>query len=94
LSKKTSSFYYNIIAIKWGESTHFPGQTGNQGETTRIRTKRVPSHIYTPGMKCYFWGSAKFSVLARISKGQGATSEKDTFMHKRWLKKGTLMCKD
>jgi hypothetical protein len=31
------------------------------------------------------------SVLARISKGQGATSEKGTFMHKRWLKKGTLM---
>ena len=28
--------YYNIIAIKWGESTHFPGQTGNRGETTRI----------------------------------------------------------
>ena len=34
------------------------------------------------------------SVLARISKGQGATSEKDTFMRKRWLKKGTLMRKD
>ena len=34
------------------------------------------------------------SVLARISKGQGATSEKGTFMRKRWLKKGTLMCKD
>jgi hypothetical protein len=34
--------YYNIITIKWGESTHFPGRndpgrTGNQGETTRIR---------------------------------------------------------
>ena len=26
--------YYNIIAIKWGESTHFPGRTGNRGETT------------------------------------------------------------
>ena len=35
-----------------------------------------------------------FSVLARISKGQGATSEKGTFMRKRWLKKGTLMHKD
>jgi len=34
------------------------------------------------------------SVLARISKGQGATSEKGTFMRKRWLKKGTLMHKD
>ena len=34
------------------------------------------------------------SVLARISKEQGATSEKDTFIHKRWLKKGTLMHKD
>ena len=31
------------------------------------------------------------SVPARISKGQGATSEKGTFMRKRWLKKGTLM---
>ena len=31
-----------------------------------------------------------FSVLARISKGQGATSEKGTFKRKRWLKKGTL----
>ena len=31
-----------------------------------------------------------YSVLARISKGQGATSEKGTFMRKRWLKKGTL----
>ena len=30
------------------------------------------------------------SVLARISKGQGATSEKGTFMCKRWLKRGTL----
>jgi hypothetical protein len=30
------------------------------------------------------------SVLARISKGQGATSEKGTFMRKRWLKKSTL----
>jgi hypothetical protein len=30
------------------------------------------------------------SVLARISKGQGATSEKGTFKRKRWLKKGTL----
>ena len=39
--------YYNIIAIKWGESTHFPGRndpgridpgrTGNRGETTRIQ---------------------------------------------------------
>ena len=34
--------YYNIIAIKWGESTHFPGrndpgQTGNRGETTQIQ---------------------------------------------------------
>ena len=33
--------YYNIIAIKWGESTHFPGRNdpgriGNRGETTRI----------------------------------------------------------
>ena len=33
--------YYNIITIKWGESTHFPGrndpgQTGNGGEMTRI----------------------------------------------------------
>jgi hypothetical protein len=33
--------YYNIIAIKWGESTHFPGwndpgRTGHRGETTRI----------------------------------------------------------
>jgi hypothetical protein len=32
--------YYYKIAIKWGESTHFPGQidqrqTGNRGETTR-----------------------------------------------------------
>jgi len=35
-----------------------------------------------------------YSVLSRISKGQGATSEKGTFMRKRWLKKGTLMCKD
>ena len=35
-----------------------------------------------------------FSVLARISKGQVATSEKGTFMRKRWLKKGTLMRKD
>ena len=26
-----------------------------------------------------------FSVLARISKGQDATSEKGTFMRKRWL---------
>jgi hypothetical protein len=34
------------------------------------------------------------SVLARISKGQGATSEKGTFMRKRWLKKGTFMHKD
>jgi hypothetical protein len=34
------------------------------------------------------------SVLARISKGQGATSEKGTFMRKPWLKKGTLMRKD
>ena len=34
------------------------------------------------------------SVLARISKGQGATSEKGTFIRKRWLKKGTLMRKD
>ena len=31
-----------------------------------------------------------YSVLARISKGQGATSEKGTFKRKRWLKKGTL----
>jgi hypothetical protein len=31
-----------------------------------------------------------YSVLARISKGQGATSEKGTFKSKRWLKKGTL----
>ena len=30
------------------------------------------------------------SVLARISKGQGATSEKGTFKRKLWLKKGTL----
>ena len=30
------------------------------------------------------------SVLARISKGQGATSEKGTFMRKRWLKKGRV----
>ena len=29
--------YYNIIAIKRGELTHFPGRTGNRGETTRIR---------------------------------------------------------
>ena len=29
--------YYNIIAIKWGESTHFPGRTGNRGETTQIQ---------------------------------------------------------
>ena len=36
----------------------------------------------------------KKSVLARISKGQGATSENGTFMHKSWLKKGTLMRKD
>ena len=36
----------------------------------------------------------KNSVLARISKGQGATSENGTFMHKNWLKKGTLMRKD
>ena len=35
-----------------------------------------------------------YSVLARISKGQGATSEKGTSMCKRWLKKGTLMHKD
>ena len=35
-----------------------------------------------------------YSVLARISKGQGATSEMGTFMRKRWLKKGILMCKD
>ena len=34
------------------------------------------------------------SVLARISKGQGATSENGTFMRKRWLKKGILMHKD
>ena len=32
-----------------------------------------------------------FSVLARISKGQGATSEKGTFKCKRWLKKGTSL---
>ena len=31
--------YYNIIAIKWGESTHFPGRTDNRGETTRIHTQ-------------------------------------------------------
>jgi hypothetical protein len=29
-----------------------------------------------------------------ISKGQGAISEKGTFMHKHCLKKGTLMHKD
>jgi hypothetical protein len=39
-------------------------------------------------------GKQHISVLARISKGQGATSEKGTFMRKHWLKKGTLMCKD
>jgi hypothetical protein len=37
--------YHNLIAIKWGESTHFPGRndpgriepgrTGNRGETTK-----------------------------------------------------------
>ena len=27
--------YYNIIAIKWGESTHFTGRTGNRCKTTR-----------------------------------------------------------
>jgi hypothetical protein len=32
-------------------------------------------------------------VLARISKGQGATSEKGTFMHKRWLKRALLFSK-
>ena len=25
------------MVIKWGESTHFPGRTGNRGETTRYR---------------------------------------------------------
>jgi hypothetical protein len=25
------------MAIKWGESTHFPGRTGNRGETTQYR---------------------------------------------------------
>jgi hypothetical protein len=34
LSKKTS--YNNIIAIKWGEWTHFQGRTGNRGEPTQI----------------------------------------------------------
>ena len=33
----------------------------------------------------------RISVLARISKGQGATSEKGTFKRKRWLKKGTSL---
>jgi hypothetical protein len=42
--------YYNIIAFKWGESTHFPGRndpgwidpgrTGNRGETTRIHKQK------------------------------------------------------
>jgi hypothetical protein len=38
----------------------------------------------------YFCLYMHSSVLARISKGQGAISEKGTFMRKRWLKKGTL----
>jgi hypothetical protein len=37
LSKKTSSII--IIAIKWGESTQFPGRTGNRGETTDRKRK-------------------------------------------------------
>jgi hypothetical protein len=36
LTKKDFIYYY-IIAIKWGESTHFPGRTGNRGETTRYQ---------------------------------------------------------
>jgi hypothetical protein len=29
--------------IKWGESTHFPGRTGNWGETTRYQYNQRPS---------------------------------------------------
>jgi hypothetical protein len=44
--KKWDFIYYNIIAIKWGESTHFPGRTGNRGETTRIPFTRLHKCIF------------------------------------------------
>ena len=51
--------YYNIIAIKWGESTHFPGRTGNRGETTRIHYPRMfvtvnaeILSVFTPAYLC------------------------------------------
>jgi hypothetical protein len=42
--------FYNIIAIKCGESTHFPGRndpgrTGNRGETTRIRWLAAVAYV-------------------------------------------------
>jgi hypothetical protein len=51
--------YYNIIAIKWGESTHFPGRIGNRGETTRIHYPRMfvtvnaeILSVFTPAYLC------------------------------------------
>ena len=52
--------HYYIIAIKWGESTHFPGQnepgrTGNRAETTRYQIQEPratgPTLISTPELK-------------------------------------------
>jgi hypothetical protein len=57
-------------------------ETGGPGENQQPVTSHWQTLLYN------------VSVLARISKGQGATFEKGTFMRKRWLKKGTLMCKD
>jgi hypothetical protein len=50
--------------------------------------------MHVPGIYNYSKTCIKSSVLAGISKGHGATSENGTFMHKSWLKKGTLMRKD
>ena len=41
LPKNCRKRLHNIIAIKWGESTHFPGRTGNRGENVdKYLTKR------------------------------------------------------
>ena len=52
-----------MIAIKWGESTHFPGRTGQRGETTRgeqvIGAKRPG---FPEGRIWYLWVN-KFSYF-------------------------------
>ena len=71
----------NISVTLW-RSVLLVKETGGPGENQQPVTSHWQTLLYN------------VSVLARISKGQGATFEKGTFMRKRWLKKGTLMCKD